>query len=113
MSDHTIANIPQIDANQLKEMLDNGDTLLVDVRETDEYAAAHIQGAKLMPLSTFHVHIDELNAEDRAIVFQCKAGGRSQQAAEAVKANGLKNDVFNLAGGIEGWAEAGFSVKKL
>lgn len=94
--------IPQMTAVELKQHLDNKDNLFVlDVREPFEYDIANL-GAKLIPLGELPNRLGELD-KDREIVVHCKSGGRSQKAAEYLAQNGFKK-VWNLAGGITGWA---------
>jgi len=76
---------------------------LIDVREPHEWAIGHIEGARLVPLSTFPGAIETLDPS-REIVLQCKSGGRSAQAAQALIAAGFRN-VSNLVGGITRWSD--------
>ena len=78
--------------------------ILVDVREPAEYRAAHIPQARLIPLS--EVDIDRLPA-GKKIVIHCAKGGRGQTACEKLLQQNSSLEIFNLAGGIEGWAAAG------
>lgn len=60
---------------------------VIDVRTEAEYAACHVEGAKLYPLQDFNVAdvlTDAGNA--RTIYVLCKAGGRAKQAAEKLVA---------------------------
>ena len=41
-----------VDCKTLKKWLENGEAVLVDVREPEEYAATKIEGATLIPLAT-------------------------------------------------------------
>lgn len=94
--------IPQMSVTELKQRLDKKDDLFVlDVREPFEYQIANL-GAKLIPLGELPNRLDELD-KNREIVVHCKTGGRSQRASELLAQNGFKN-VWNLAGGITGWA---------
>lgn len=94
--------IRQMSPTQLKQRLDNKDDVFVlDVREPFEYDIANL-GATLIPLGELPNRTGELD-QNREIVVHCKSGGRSQKAAEYLAQNGFKN-VWNLAGGITGWA---------
>ena len=99
--------IPQISVTDLKAKLDSGeDLLLVDVREKDEYAIARIDGATLLPLSTF-VSDWEANLgdyRDKQVIVHCKMGGRSQKACEFLAGQGFTN-VSNVTGGITAWSD--------
>src|SRR5580704_11504692 len=96
--------VKELTPRELAEKLTRGDDFdLIDVREPFEWEIAHIEGARLVPLSTFPDAIKELDAS-REIVVQCKVGGRSARAADALIAAGFRN-VWNLAGGITRWSD--------
>lgn len=78
--------------------------LLLDVREPDERAKAHIEGARLVPLGELAARADELAEwRDATVVVHCKGGVRSAKACATLAALGFR-DVWNLAGGIEAWS---------
>ena len=91
-------------------LLDGPDApLLIDVREEAEWNEVHIPGALLIPLSQFVARQSEI-PEGRALIMQCRSGGRSSQAALALRTAGRTN-VANLAGGITDWEAAGLPVE--
>ncbi|MFN4250391.1 MULTISPECIES: rhodanese-like domain-containing protein [unclassified Deinococcus] len=79
--------------------------LLVDVREPNEFAEVHAEGATLIPLSEFEARFSEL-PKDRELVMICRSGARSARAGEYLKAQGY-SQVVNVAGGTLAWVEAG------
>ncbi len=80
-----------------------GDYLLIDVRQPDEYRAGHIPGAFFLPLPVLETKLFEL-PEERDLVFYCRSGARSMAAAVlAVEAEVTARDVYNLEGGILAW----------
>lgn len=83
--------------------------LLIDVREESEWNEVRIPGAMLIPLSQFVARQEEIPA-GRALIMQCRSGGRSGQAALALRTAGRSN-VANLAGGITDWEAAGPPVE--
>ena len=83
--------------------------LLIDVREESEWNEVRIPGAMLIPLSQFVARQEEIPA-GRALIMQCRSGGRSGQAALALRTAGRSN-VANLAGGITDWEAAGLPVE--
>jgi len=92
-----------ITAEELQSRLNSEKTaFLIDVRQQDEYDAGHIDGAKLIPLSTLADHASEL-PKDRDIVVYCKSGRRSAEALSFLQAQGFKN-VVSLSGGFQEWA---------
>lgn len=80
------------------------DVQLVDVRETDEWRAGHIEGALHIPMGSLSERRDEL-AEDRRIVAVCRSGNRSGQVVAALRQAGY--DAENLDGGMGAWANEG------
>jgi adenylyltransferase/sulfurtransferase len=100
----TEPTVQTITPREVAAKLANGDDFdLIDVREAHEWAIGHIEGARLVPLSTFPDAIAGLDPS-REIVLQCKSGGRSARAAEALIQAGFRN-VSNLVGGILRWSD--------
>ena len=97
-----------LDAVTAKAWLDQGDTLLLDVREPGEYAREHIPGARLQPLSALNTANLNLGGACRIIVH-CASGMRSAKAAEQLHAAGIA-PVAHLAGGLPAWRAAGYEV---
>jgi rhodanese-related sulfurtransferase len=98
-----------ITAQELKRRLDAGSAVLIDIRETDEYAREHIPGARLASLSTIHScgFGPDLG---KVAVFHCKSGMRTQANAVRLLACGFSEAYF-LDGGIEAWKAAGYAVR--
>jgi len=94
----------EISATELKSRLDAGDDIeIIDVRQPDEYAFANIAGAKLIPLGEVIARMDEIDSS-KTVVVQCKMGGRSARAIEALQRSGFTGKLINLAGGITAWS---------
>lgn len=94
----------EITAAELKRRMDAGeDVQLIDVRQPDEYAFAKIKGAKLIPLGEIVERMDELD-QNKEVVLQCKAGGRSATAIQMLTRAGFKGKMSNLKGGITAWS---------
>lgn len=75
--------------------------LLIDVREAEEYQAAHVPGAKLIPLLEIDARADELRqAPEQLRIFYCRSGARSGRAAAYLAQRVGLSNVFNLAGGM-------------
>lgn len=97
----TCPTMQTITAEELKARLDSGDlnALLIDVREHDEWDAAHIPQAKLVPLQTIPTYAPNL-PKDTRIIIHCKAGMRSAKACEYLTSLGFEN-VTNVTGGMD------------
>jgi rhodanese-related sulfurtransferase len=85
-------------------------SVLVDVREPEEYAAGHVPGAVNLPQSELASRLDEL-PRAAAIYVVCQGGMRSTRAAQFLKQMGFA-DVVNVAGGTNAWVRAGKAVER-
>lgn len=93
----------------------DSDTILIDIREAEEYRRGHIPGAVWSPrgLLEFDIHrlVEQMcrnpaiPLEDQPIVLYCGTGGRSALAARTLEEMGYRN-VKSMAGGIVAWAQA-------
>ena len=79
----------------------HADVLVLDVRESAEYAFGHIPGAKSLPLGDFENGLASLEKE-RAIYVVCRTGNRSDIAAQKLAAAGFTN-VKNIVPGMSEW----------
>src|SRR4051794_1185274 len=96
-----------ITALELKNSKDS--FVLVDVREPEEFAEAHIKGCKLIPLGELSERAsNELNPEDDIVVY-CAHGIRSLQGVMALRMLGFQK-LRSLDGGIESWINLGFET---
>ncbi|MGH8127062.1 MAG: ThiF family adenylyltransferase [Gammaproteobacteria bacterium] len=75
-----------------------GDALLIDVREDNEWAQGHLPDAVHYPLSRLVETVPELPAHERYIVY-CAHGLRSETAARLFTTAGYL-DVYSLKGGL-------------
>jgi rhodanese-related sulfurtransferase len=98
----------ELPPERVKEMLDDGEIELVDVREEYEWDAGRIAGARHIELERLAGRAEEL-PRDRPIVFQCRLGARSAMATEAFRASGW--EAYNMAGGIAAWVERGLPIE--
>lgn len=81
--------------------------VLVDVRETEEYAEGHVPGAIHIPLAQLGHRIGEVPDEESIFVI-CRSGGRSLRGAEVLEASGRQ--AVSVAEGTLGWIAAGHPV---
>jgi len=85
------------------ETAEEKDYLLVDVRQPEEYAQAHIPGSKLMPLGELESRLVDLSS-DVNVVFYCRSGARSRAASLMAAGSGIGlKKIYNLSGGITAW----------
>jgi len=102
--------VKEVDAPQLAQWLENEaeSCRVIDVREMQEFTAGTVPGAEPMPLATLPLRAGELGREERLVII-CRSGARSAQACMFLHQQGYIN-VFNLRGGMIGWAGKQFPV---
>lgn len=103
-SDETIERKhPNVVTNEeLQSKLEANENMMVlDVRETAEYAFNHIPNAISIPLGELEARMNELN-QDQTIYIVCRTGSRSDLAAQKLAENGFSN-VLNVIPGMSQW----------
>jgi rhodanese-related sulfurtransferase len=104
MSDGPIP--PEVDLEHFGAAFAAGATVL-DVRNPDEYRAAHVPGAVLIPLDQLADRVPEVPPGNPLYVI-CAAGVRSLRATKALVEAGYP--AVSVAGGTNGWIELGGEV---
>ncbi len=102
--------VENVSREEVKQGLADGSIVLVDVREPNEWAAGHIPGAVLMPLSTFDPAALPAAAPGKRIVFQCNSGRRTLMALAAAQAAGRTDITAHYEGSFQDWRNAGEKV---
>lgn len=97
-----------INAQAAAALIESGEVLVLDVRETNEWITGHIAGAQHAPLSRLRQSPKAYVQRDR-VLFVCAAGARSKMAAQLADALGFK-EVYNLDGGTRAWRAAGLPL---
>lgn len=101
-------NITEIDVAKAKQLVDQGNLVVVDVREESEYAGGHIKDAVPLPRGVLEVKIDkipELGDKSKTVLVYCRTGGRAALAAQTMQTLGYLN-VLSIAGGYEAWQKS-------
>jgi rhodanese-related sulfurtransferase len=101
-----MSDVPEIDVAELARLRHDG-AFVLDVRRPDEYEAAHVPGAILLPLDQLEARQPEI-PRDQPLLVICRSGARSATAVRALNAAGY--DATNVAGGTLAWIEAGHEV---
>ena len=116
MMDAANAAVPRITPVQAREMITNGNTLIVDVRDAPEVdksgrVAGSVNVSRGMlefradPESPYH---DKSFSKDKTIILYCASGGRAALAGKVLMDMGYER-VYNL-GAFKDWAESGGSL---
>ncbi|WP_371653652.1 MULTISPECIES: rhodanese-like domain-containing protein [unclassified Streptomyces] len=97
------AQLPSVDVAGVP-----AEALVLDVREDDEWAAGHVEGALHVPMSDFVARFGDVTqaVEDgRRAYVMCRVGGRSAQVTQYLVQQGI--DAVNVDGGMQAWDSAG------
>ncbi|MBV7388227.1 rhodanese-like domain-containing protein [Pasteurellaceae bacterium TAE3-ERU1] len=98
-----------VSATTLSQWLDDANVVLIDVREPNEYASAHIPQARSLPLSQLEHSLAHVPA-GRKVVVQCQKGKRGEKGCAIIEQNFPHIELYNLEGGIEAWQQAGLPL---
>lgn len=103
---------PWVSTLQATHMINREDALVIDVRDAAEYAKGHILGARSTPLADLERRMGELaKFKARPVIVNCESGNRSTNAIGILRRNGFDR-VYNLAGGLAAWQQAGLPVER-
>ncbi|KIF78996.1 sulfurtransferase [Streptomyces sp. 150FB] len=98
----TSAPLPSVDVAAVP-----ADGFVLDVREDEEWAAGHVDGALHVPMSEFTGRLAEVTeaADGRTAYVMCRVGGRSAQVTQYLVQQGV--EAVNVDGGMLAWDGAG------
>jgi rhodanese-related sulfurtransferase len=82
-------------------------SVLLDVREDDEWQAGHAEDARHIPMGNLPARFGEVAelADAGELVVECRSGARSARVVAWLAQNGV--DAVNLDGGMGAWEAAG------
>ena len=109
-----------VSVEEARKMIKEGDDVFVlDVRTPAEFNSSHIKGATLIPVNNafgsnlslnmlLEARINEV-PQNKKILIYCRTGHRSTVASK-ILINAGYSQVYNMAGGISAWVNAGYPV---
>jgi len=94
------------------QLINRRDALVLDIRDTGDYAAGHITQARHIPEAQLRDRMKELEKyRSRPIIVSCRSGTRASAVVGALRKQGFP-EVFALRGGIAAWQQAGMPLEK-
>ncbi len=108
-NDRKTLTVRAVDVHRAKMLLEAGEAVLIDVRESIEYEDEHIPGAALFPLSTFDSSRPEGDT-GKIGIFHCRSGRRTAENFARFLETGYR-EVVHMDGGIVDWSIAGYPVR--
>jgi rhodanese-related sulfurtransferase len=112
------ASVPRITPAQAKEMIGDGNVLVVDVRDAKEVElTGKVAGAVNVPRGLLEFKaapdspaLDKSFDPGKTVILYCASGGRSALAGKTLQDFGY-DKVYNL-GAFKDWAESGGEIDK-
>ena len=91
----------QIDIHQAKELIDQGEVTIIDIRDEESYKESHVECAQSVNESNLEDFLRKADKESPLICY-CYHGFSSQNAAQFFQEEGFKK-VYSIEGGFEAW----------
>ena len=105
------ASTTGLSPERAQEKIHANGTLLIDVRERENYIEGYIPGAENVPRGFLELRIESMdNDRDRAIIVY-GAQGQGALAAQALQDMGY-SDVAYIQGDIDSWKNAGLDINQ-
>ena len=91
--------------------MNGDDTIIVDVREPNEFLKSHIEDARNIPLAKLEEQLPSLEKHKKVpIIVVCQTGARSVSACKTLTKAGFEQ-VFNMLGGMQSWEDGKLPIK--
>jgi rhodanese-related sulfurtransferase len=102
----------EIGTLEATRLMNQPTTLVLDVREGEEFASGHLPRARHIPLKELPKRLDEIGKyKERAVIVTCRSGPRAGSACRVLKRAGFTT-VYQLKGGVSAWQQASLPVEK-
>jgi rhodanese-related sulfurtransferase len=102
----------EVGAVAATQLINRQNAVVLDLRESNEFAAGRLPNALHIPSSQLDARGKELaKFIGRPIIAYCDRGNRSRTAASALGKLGF-TEVFTLHGGLRAWSDAGMPLEK-
>jgi phage shock protein E len=85
-----LSYLPTEKSKKMKEIIQNGNCTIVDVRTPGEFMGGHVANAKNIPLNEIEDRMDEVNALKKPLILCCASGMRSGQATSILTSKGIE-----------------------
>ena len=93
-----------ISIDESKKLINQGEvTLILDVRDADEFAKGHLKNAIQIPVKELKENLNDIEKfKDELVLVYCRSGKKSAEAINILKENGFKN-LVHMKDGISKW----------
>lgn len=106
------ASAAEIGTLEATRLMNQGTTLVLDVRDEKEFAEGHLPRARHIPVRELSTRLEELSRfKSKPVIVTCRSGPRAGAACRLLKKSGFTN-VYQLKGGINAWQQASLPLEK-
>ncbi len=102
----------QVGTLEATRLMNQGVSLVLDVRDAKEYSAGHLPRARHIPLAELAGRLGEITKfKEKPVIVTDRTGARSGAACRLLRKSGFTN-VYQLKGGLAAWQQASLPVEK-
>ncbi len=95
-------------APEFRELVSDEQSMVVDVREPEEFHQGHLAGSHLVPLRSLYDRVDQL-PRDRVLLIVDRSGRRTTRAMQTLRDLEFES-YYGLKGGVLAWRAEGFAL---
>jgi len=101
-----------VQPSRATRLANNEDGVFIDTRARGPYDEAHVPGARSMPADEIDSHLKQLEKiSDRPLILYDDGGLDAQKAARKLAANGIRQQLYEIEGGLPAWRKADLPVE--
>ena len=102
----------EIGTLEATRLMNQGGTLVLDVRDGGDFAAGHVPRARHIPLAELDQRVEEIaRFKEKPVIVTCRTGARAGAACRRLRRAGFSS-VFRLKGGLAAWEQASLPVER-
>ena len=107
-----VAGATEIGTLEATRLMNQGTTLVLDVRDVKDFAAGHLPRARHIPFGELSKRVEEIGKyKDKPVIVTCRNGARAGAASRFLRKAGF-NAVYQLKGGLAAWEQASLPVER-
>lgn len=112
MLNRSAAGVKSVSVTEAVMLMTRQKPLLLDVRDSAEFALGHIAGARNIPLAALSERLTEVQAfKDKPVLVMCQSGVRAKTACTILKSSQF-SQLYQLNGGLNAWIEGKMPIAK-
>jgi rhodanese-related sulfurtransferase len=102
----------EIGTLEATRLINQGHSLVLDVRDGKDFAAGHLPKARHIPMRDLAGRLNEIGKyKDKPVIVTCRGGTKGGMACRFLRRSGF-NNVFHLKGGVAAWQQASLPLEK-